>query len=95
MFSAYDKDYEGTKGTAGTVQIAGWKVTKDSITIGEFGVNGFHMYPNGHKTDDASSKTYFGQSTDETWALGIGKNFGVTKEGELYCYSGEIAGWSL
>lgn len=64
----------------------GWKIGTKKITTGTFGADGgFHMYSSGYSTTDASeTKTYFGQSENKTWALGIGSNFGVTTDGELY-----------
>ena len=78
------------------VQIAGWKVTKDSITIGQLGqADSFHMYSKGFETADGYDNPYFGYSGNNIWCLGIGKNFGVTKNGGMYCTSGEIGGWSI
>ena len=83
--------------TAGN--IAGWEIATNSITTKDYGLgkaDSFHMYSEGYKTTDASSsKTYFGQSLDKTWCLGIGENFGVTKKGELYCGSGAIGTWQI
>jgi hypothetical protein len=47
------------------------------------------MYSNGCLTTDAStSNTYFGQSDNKTWALGIGENFGVTANGAIHATAG-------
>jgi hypothetical protein len=53
--------------------LAGWTIDSNSITKGTFGTDGFHMYSNGHTTDDASEENrYFGASEDLNWALGVG-----------------------
>jgi hypothetical protein len=44
-----------------------------------------------------TAKGLFGTDTNEEkkWSLGIGKNFGVTNNGEVYCTGGKIAGWEI
>jgi hypothetical protein len=73
------------------VYIAGWKVTNNSITIGNLGEeNSFHMYSSGSGTKTGP----FGQKS-KNWALGIGDKFGVTKNGELYCTGGKIGSMTI
>jgi hypothetical protein len=74
--------------TANSGSIAGWEISEDSISTGElFGEESFHMYPKGH---EATSDLIGGEEI--AWALGIGRNFGVTKGGNLYCSGGEMHG---
>ena len=87
LFAAYGHEVQD-QAKRGRVQIAGWEVTKDSITIGTLGTNGFHMY-----SKNFPSKQAFGSSQKQNWSLGIGSNFGVTSGGSLYCTSGYIGGW--
>jgi hypothetical protein len=66
--------------------LAGWDVTPNSITKGDFTKeNSFYMY-----STSAKSGSYFGANESKDWMLGIGKHFGVTKNGELYCTGGKI-----
>lgn len=79
--------------------VGGWEIKQTSnnngiyegsLTYGDLGkANSFHMYSNGCLTTDAStSNTYFGQSDNKTWALGIGENFGVTTNGAIHATAG-------
>jgi hypothetical protein len=78
---------------------SGWTVAAGSIitTDKDLSVNGsFHMYSTGYTTTDASSdKKYFGETENKTWALGIGKNFGVTTNGEIFANSGKIGAFEI
>lgn len=76
-------------------KIAGWTIDEGKLTTGTLGTNGFHMYTSGY-----GSGNFFGAGGSRNWALGVGKNFGVTDEGSVYCKSlnatgGTIAGWKL
>ena len=80
----------------GTVYMAGWKVTENSITKGTLGANdSFHMYSTA-KNDGAKGTTaapyLFGSTETQDWLLGVGSNFGVTKNGNLYCSNGNFSG---
>lgn len=77
--------------------IAGWTVGANSlVTTGKtLGTNGFHMY-----TANYGTGAYFGASSSQNWALGIGQYFGVTSGGDLYAKNatlsgGNIAGWTI
>jgi hypothetical protein len=60
--------------------IAGWSIGTSSITKGDLGSNGsFHMYTGSYGTG-----SLFGASGNQSWAMGIGENFGVTSGGTLY-----------
>lgn len=94
IFSAESLYDEDGNLNGGSVYLAGWTVTKDELSTGSFGQDGgFHIYPNGYTTQDASiEQQYFHQSDNLTWALGIGKNFGVTTSGHLYASGAHIDG---
>lgn len=76
---------------------SGWNIASGQITSGSLGANtGFHMYSTGYTTSDASSsKKYFGQTSNKTWKLGIGSNFGVDSNGSIYAKSGQIGEWNI
>lgn len=68
--------------------IAGWNIETNYLGTGSgLGVGGIQLYPNG-----SQSAQIFGSTTAEKWMLGIGKNFGVTSEGEVYANAGQIGG---
>ena len=89
--------------TAESGKIAGWEINNSSspygpsITFGTLGAPGsFHMYSN---KDGLPGKILNKEITNANiqygnkgWVLGIGENFGVTANGELYAYRGNIAG---
>ena len=79
------------------VHLAGWEVTKSGLTKGNLGAeDSIILSTVGITTTDASANTlYFGEKENKTWSVGIGKHFGVTKEGGLYCTGGKIAGWNI
>jgi hypothetical protein len=74
--------------------MAGWKVTPTSITTTSAGLGrdeSFHMYSSGN-TSGAS----IGNSEEKNdWRLGIGKNFGVDKNGNLYASAGYVGGLEI
>ena len=73
------------------VEIAGWEVTTNSIVKGTLGSNGFHMYA---QDDDRPENVgaFFGATSSQYWALGIGSSFGVTRAGHLYASTADITG---
>jgi hypothetical protein len=77
------------KGT--NVYIAGWAVNNNSITKGELGRDGFHMF-SANSSDNSNSGAYFGAPTSKSWMLGIGSNFGATNAGVLYCKNIHVTG---
>jgi hypothetical protein len=50
------------------------------------------MYSTGYTTTDASTKKYFGETENKTWALGIGSGFGVTTNGVIYASGAILSG---
>jgi hypothetical protein len=89
-FSAgWTKDDKGT--TIPNVSIAGWTVSKDSISTGTFGSDGFHMYSKGF----SAANVFDAGTTAQNWALGIGSNFGVTTNGAIYATSGKIGNMTI
>lgn len=99
LFAAYGRDYTGGNGTTGTVQIAGWEVTKDSIKIknkdigavGSFYLGTQDQYTLDGKTD----YRYVGNILSNLWRLTIGSQFGVTSDGGLFATYGKIGGWDM
>ena len=83
-------------------QIAGWGISSNGLSIGDLGVNGIQLYPNGEK----ATNKFIIDDIEKTWVLGIGKHFGVTEEGVLYATNaaisgrisandGNVAGWEI
>ena len=72
------------------VYISGWTVNETSITKGTLGVyNSFHMGTEDLTTEE-SKVSIGGSDAKSDWRLGIGSNFGVTKDGEVYATAGKI-----
>ena len=65
--------------------IAGWTINKNSLTKGNLGSNGIHLYAQTDYQTNSNVGDYFGAKEDEEWMLGIGSNFGVTDTGVVYC----------
>jgi hypothetical protein len=74
------------------VVIAGWKVKNDSLTKGKLGdVNSIIL-----STAGIDNSNNFGNNkSDDKWMLGIGSNFGVTTNGEIYATAGKIGGLNI
>lgn len=74
-----------------TVSIGGFSVSSNSITAGTWGsVNSVMMC-----TGSSTSKDIGGSGSINGWCFTAGANFGVTKEGALYCNSGKIGGCTI
>ena len=66
-------------------EIAGWTIDEGKLTTGTLGTNGFHMYASGY-----GSGKFFNADESKDWALGVGSNFGVDKDGVVYAKAGKI-----
>lgn len=87
-----------------TLTMAGWNVNYDSITKGNFGVNGsIHLSSFGIQN---IGQKFGNLNTSDYWMLGIGSNFGITQTGAIYATaanisgkitanSGKIGGWTI
>lgn len=93
---ARDADIAG-RITATEGEIAGWTISQilsgtevklAGLTYGTLGdSDGFHMY-----AVNSSEEKLFGATESQSWALGIGTSFGVTKAGSLYATGANITG---
>lgn len=73
-------------------KIGDWEIHENFLGSGELGKkNSFILSQKGIYSYDA----LFNQRYVNTWVLGIGENFGVTEEGEIYASSGKIGGWNF
>lgn len=78
--------------TATKGNIAGWTIDENSIRHGALGKeDSMWLCRNGSKTEAAIG----GSASTNGWSVGVGSNFGVTKDGKLYSTAGEIAGWTI
>ena len=80
-------------------EIGGWTISDYSLAttnydLGE--INAFHMYCD----DQSFSTTIANSDTRNDWRLGIGSNFGVTSNGDvygsnMYLTGGFVGGWKI
>jgi hypothetical protein len=73
------------------VYLAGWTVDKQSITTGDLGETGFHIYSSG----STISKSIADSGNKTNWRLAIGSNFGVDSTGALYASAGKIGNMTI
>lgn len=71
--------------TANRGSIAGWKIDSTSLTKGDFGTSGIHLYSWPHYY----AEEVFGEKNGK-WVLGIGSAFGVTDDGTVYANKGKL-----
>ena len=72
-------------------KIGGFSIDGNSISIGTWGTGDSIFLTN----NDNSSSLYIADYSTDTWRLGIGSKFGVTKTGDLYCSSARFGNWSF
>lgn len=90
LFAAYGKDYAGSNGTKGTVQIAGWAVNEKMLSKvpkgGELGDYDSLFLT----TEDLEKVVYIGGVGQKGWRLGIGNWFGVSSIGQLHARAAQL-----
>ena len=74
-------------------QISGWEICDDGIEY-DFIENDEYVY-NGLYNKWSKDAYSVANHTRDDWALLLGSNFGVSKNGSLYATSGVIGGWTI
>jgi hypothetical protein len=78
-------------GSSKTVFIAGWTANSDGLAYGALGSsNSMCLYPKG--------KAYTGtlaNGSNKTWVMGVGTNFGITTNGDLYCSTANLGDFTV
>ena len=81
--------------TAGTgSSLGGFKVDGNSIFKGTWSESQ-KTAPDVFMCTGSSGEYTIANKTTSGWTFGSGNNFGVTKDGSMYCSSGNIGGWNV
>jgi hypothetical protein len=76
-------------------RIANWNIGTNSLTVGSIGLeNSFCLYANGSGVGTIYDYTTPSEDNNK-WALGIGSNFGVLKDGSAYMSKGKIGSFEI